>query len=106
MSNKLSDERVMEIREDYYNAKTKMSKDIHTIAVQYFSHTANHNSLIEKTLGSLMSWANGDFDSIEDRDPKEMIAATVLRKVIFEGLLKDLVAYKYLSEEQAAEFLK
>lgn len=102
----LSDERVLEIRHDYYEAKRILGNMAHSIAVQYLSKTKSCIALIEKPLGSLMGWALSEFETIEERDPREMVARPITMHVIMEALLGDMVSYGFLPREQAAELAK
>ena len=103
MNQILSDERITEIRRGYHEAKKVLGGLVHSTATMYFSRTDRCIPLIEKPLGSLMSWAYGDFESIEDRDPREMVSKPVVMHVLFEGLLDDMVSYGHITKEQAAE---
>jgi hypothetical protein len=103
MGNELSNKQIID---KYYEVKSKMVRDIHTIAVLYFTHASQPYGRIEKPLGSLMSWANGELESKEERDTMSMYVHTLLKWDMFRGLLKELVAFNFLTKEQYKEFIR
>lgn len=86
----LSDERIVAIRREYWDAKLKMRDTARIVAIEYFTKSTHPLSDIEKSIGSTLNWANNDFEPV---DPKDMIARYSIMNVIMQSVLEQMVEY-------------